>query len=615
MVRHHKKKTDRGNTSTETMLRAAREVVLNNKSIRQTAKDFNVNYRTLARYCKKIPMNELRNERLNQSSIPIGYYPNRQVFNEEQEEQLVAHLLQAADIYYGLSPIEVRTLAWQLAVSNNLNVPKSWSVNKKAGPDWFASFVQRHKELSIRKPEATSLARCSSFNRTNVELFFDNLAKVLERNKFQANDIWNMDETGVTTVQTPHRVIARKGVKQVGAITSAERGTLVTMACAVSAMGNSTAPFFIFPRVHFKDHFIASGPVGSAGAANPSGWMQVEHFLHFLKHFANHTKCSKESPVLLLLDNHGSHLSIDGLNFAKDNGIVMLSFPPHCSHKLQPLDKSVFGPFKKYVNTACDAWMLNNPGKTMTIYDIPAIVGQAYPLALSPANIQAGFRATGTYPINRTIFTDTDFAPSFVTDRPAANPALQVQDETQNSPPNLNLPSTSTKESSAADTSGLHTFSVSPAELRPLPKAAERKTNRNSNRKRQTAILTDTPVKRKFEEETRKQQEKKSYKEIKSRKTLFGKTNNKGISKTDGLSRPKSKSRPAVGDSSDEEEECFCLVCLEPFSNSKSREKWVQCMICNGWSHEACTPGMMDYYICHNCQSDISDGQESDEVD
>jgi hypothetical protein len=51
----------------------------------------------------------------------------------------------------------------------------------------------------------------------------------------------------------------------------------------------------------------------------------------------------------------------------------MLSFPPHCSRRLQPLDRTVLGPFKPYLSTACDVWMLNNPRKTMKIYDIPNV--------------------------------------------------------------------------------------------------------------------------------------------------------------------------------------------------------------------------------------------------
>lgn len=72
------------------------------------------------------------------------------------------------------------------------------------------------------------------------------------RHGFQAHVIWNMDVTGVTTIHSPNRVVARRGYKQVGSIVSAERGTLVTMACAMSSIGNNIPPFFVFPSFIIK---------------------------------------------------------------------------------------------------------------------------------------------------------------------------------------------------------------------------------------------------------------------------------------------------------------------------------------------------------------------------
>lgn len=69
-----------------------------------------------------------------------------------------------------------------------------------------------------------------------------------------------------------------------------------------------------------------------------------------MKHFAKHVKPSVDKKVLVLLDNHESHLYMPVIDFCREVGIVLLSFPPHCSHKLQPLDRSVYGPFKKYIN-------------------------------------------------------------------------------------------------------------------------------------------------------------------------------------------------------------------------------------------------------------------------
>lgn len=121
-----------------------------------------------------------------------------------------------------------------------------------AGPEWFSEFLKRNPSLSVWKPQATSLARAMAFNKTTVNEFFNNLATVMERHKFEPENIYNVDETGVTTVQTPDHIVATKGKKQVGALTSQERGTLVTCAVAINAVGNSVPPIFIFPRKKFQ---------------------------------------------------------------------------------------------------------------------------------------------------------------------------------------------------------------------------------------------------------------------------------------------------------------------------------------------------------------------------
>ncbi|XP_065651292.1 uncharacterized protein LOC136079481 [Hydra vulgaris] len=211
--------------------------------------------------------------------------------------------------------------------------------------------------------------------------------------------------------------MTKRGSHQVGAITSAEHGNLVTVACAVNDLENYKLPMFVFSRIRYQDHFVRDGPVGSIGAGNSSGWMQEDEFLIFFKHFQKYTSSSKDRKILLHLDNHSSHISIRALNYCSENGIVVLSFSPHCSHKFQPLDRSVYGPFKKAVYSTSDAWMRNNPGKTMTIHNIPSIVQTALPIAFTSTNIHAGFRCAGIYPYNRQVSTDLDFAPSFVTDR------------------------------------------------------------------------------------------------------------------------------------------------------------------------------------------------------
>jgi hypothetical protein len=194
-------------------------------------------------------------------------------------------------MFFGLAPKDVRKLAYQYAVSLSLVVPESWTEHLSAAEDWFSGFMRRHRTVvSVRTPEATSLNRASSLSRVNVSLFFDNIEGLSRRYNFGPQFIYNLDETGLTTVQNPFKVFAPKGIKQIGSITSAERGTLVTLFCAVNALGNAMLPMFIFPRVRYSERMVDGGPADCIGACHKSGWMMKENFLVFLQHFMLHSK-------------------------------------------------------------------------------------------------------------------------------------------------------------------------------------------------------------------------------------------------------------------------------------------------------------------------------------
>ena len=93
----------------------------------------------------------------------------------------------------------------------------------------------------------------------------------------------------------------------------------------------------------------------------------------------------------------------------------MLTLLPHCSHKLQPLDRTVYGPFKSFYNHAANSFMASNPGKPITIYDTSSLVGIAFLLAFTPKKRSvSGF--LGIFPLNPVIFSNEDFLSSYVTD-------------------------------------------------------------------------------------------------------------------------------------------------------------------------------------------------------
>ena len=67
----------------------------------------------------------------------------------------------------------------QEPVRERNNIPHKFShVKKAAGKDWLYGFRQRHPDISLMCPEATSSARASAFNKPVVTKFFNVLKKI-----------------------------------------------------------------------------------------------------------------------------------------------------------------------------------------------------------------------------------------------------------------------------------------------------------------------------------------------------------------------------------------------------------------------------------------------------
>lgn len=184
------------------MQRAADAVIKEGRKIKTVARELEICHMTLYRFVKKLKSGE---------NATVGYKKVRLVFSEEQEKQIVEYLLKCASIFFGLLPDEVRKLAYECAMKFDVpNIPQSWHKNKTAGPDWLAGFLKRNPELSIRTPESTSASRATSFNKHNVSEFFTKLSTVLDTYKFPPSRIYNLDETGVTTVLKPRKIVTKK---------------------------------------------------------------------------------------------------------------------------------------------------------------------------------------------------------------------------------------------------------------------------------------------------------------------------------------------------------------------------------------------------------------------
>ena len=118
--------------------------------------------------------------------------------------------------------------------------------------------------------------------------------------------------------------------------------------------------------------------------------------------------------MLLVLDGHGSHITIDVIEYARLNGIHLLCLPSHTSHILQPLDDGVFKSFKSFFSKVCHQYMAKNLGSVITEDILAFVVGSAIVQShtCTPLNIRGGFKIAGIFPFNPGEVSDRQLAPS-----------------------------------------------------------------------------------------------------------------------------------------------------------------------------------------------------------
>lgn len=132
----------------------------------------------------------------NVINIKLG---RKATLSTDSESELVNFILEMEKFGIGLTKQDIKSLAYQLAIRNNLKHILLFSQEKKlTGKTWLHSFLNRHPVLSF--PTNTSIARMKGFNRQNVNEFYDLLEKNMEKFKYLANNVYNVDETIISVV-------------------------------------------------------------------------------------------------------------------------------------------------------------------------------------------------------------------------------------------------------------------------------------------------------------------------------------------------------------------------------------------------------------------------------
>lgn len=314
-----------------------------------------------------------------------------------EEEQLVKFLLGAAKIGFPRSKKQVLSI-----VRASLAKKRACSIEDvQVSPGWWGSFKKRHPMLTLRSGSKVAYRRNLACTPDTINSYFDLLEETIMSNKLQNSPmyIYNCDESGFSLEHKPSKCIGLRGQRDLACITSGNK-TQLTVLSACSASGYVLPPMIIFDRKRLNPAFTIGEVPGTSYGLSKNGWIDSELFEDwFTNHFLLHIP--PQRPVLLLVDGHSSHYQPQLIRKAVENHVILFCLPPHTTHLCQPLDRTCFSSLKSAYNDQCQQFISANPSQVINRSNFTQIFSRAWTMAMTPANVVAGFRATGIYPLNR----------------------------------------------------------------------------------------------------------------------------------------------------------------------------------------------------------------------
>jgi hypothetical protein len=95
-----------------------------------------------------------------------------------------------------------------------------------------------------------------------------------------------------------------------------------------------------------------------------------------------------------------THFAFEALEILVDAGIIAYALHAHTSGSTQLLDVAVFGPFKQALNDTIHSVSHTATAPVFDEFDFALMLKRRYEIIFTPANIHAGFRRTGMWPID-----------------------------------------------------------------------------------------------------------------------------------------------------------------------------------------------------------------------
>jgi hypothetical protein len=253
---------------------------------------------------------------------------------------------------------------------------------------WVTQFINRHCINLITKwITSMDYQRHQADSLLKYDLYFDLLHSKMTEYNVQPHNIVNMDEKGFLIGVLSHskRVFSWElwEKKEVTAALQDGSREWITLLAAICADGEVLPTGIIYASQNstLRDTWVAGIKAGKHDVfvgSTSLGWSNNDVGLAWLEQV--YDCCTKKKARywrdwrLLIIDGHGSHLTMDFINYCDEHRILLAIMPPHSTHTLQPLDVVMF----KLLSTAYSSALTTHLHKSQGL--VPIKKGDFFPL-------------------------------------------------------------------------------------------------------------------------------------------------------------------------------------------------------------------------------------------
>ncbi|XP_060573049.1 uncharacterized protein LOC132730980 isoform X1 [Ruditapes philippinarum] len=324
-------------------------------SIRKAAKMFN------------IPRTTLFDRVKHKVDLDVTKPGPEPILTLEEERKLSSHLNNLAYVGYGYTQVDFTRHASDYAISLGKK-----AADKPFSKSWYIHYRRRHPESELVVPFLLQNRKDLCTSEEKISNYYEQLNCIL----FEYHG-------------TPQRIFIIEEIDLEFEIN--EQRNILTIIGAGNAAGEKIPPYFVMVEGFDEEEdstFIRKSQLVTKGFRN-----------YLSDHFFNHVQMKENETIIVLYDGHKSHLSVDLIEWAKEQNIVLFVLPPQESCIVKTRKAGVFEAVVSGYEVEYKK-LVNKKQKFYSNADVVAVATQVYDKVVNPVALRSWFENAGVYSSN-----------------------------------------------------------------------------------------------------------------------------------------------------------------------------------------------------------------------